>query len=190
MLVHNLARLPPKVPKGTCRSGAVELGEPPVGRALYLRMTLSERLQHGALAPELHAARPHRVHAPLSRGLVGPGPPAVQPRTAVRRCAAWLHRISGVVMVAASVLSRRSTCPHRRGPRVPPGHPAVARQDLRDAIATRSATTLGLLAGAARGSAASATSRRASTGRSSGARSSWPSTGIDHVVRQHVHRGS
>ena len=128
------SRFRAQVPDGSSKVRRGEIEEEPAGHALYLRMTVSERLQHGALALSFIAARHHGLHAALSRGLVGSGHPArqarglhaPQPDRTESRPSSWSRRAS----------TTPATCSY--GPRPP----ACSRdlwwrgKDLRDAIAT------------------------------------------------------
>ena len=72
------------------RKMAVQKGlilEEPVPHRLYLRMTVNERLQHAGLALSFALLVHHRLHAPLSGGVVGGGHPPRQ-RPGLPVCAA------------------------------------------------------------------------------------------------------
>ncbi len=131
MLLHNLLDFLRKSRRHLqIRRG--ELVEPPAGRGLYLRMTLDERLQHGALTVSfvLLAVTGFMLRYPDAWWVVALrrfSPAAFD----VRRV---LHRISAVVMVAASLYHVAYVTLTVRG-RQFLRDVWWRRQDLRDAIA-------------------------------------------------------
>ena len=134
MLLHNLLDFVRKSRRQLkIRRGEIE--EEPAGHALYLRMTVSERLQHGALALSFILLVITGLHAALSRGLVG-----------ARHPARLTDRVFDAAQPDPPGLGRR----HGRGEPLPrrlpdSSRPAAASscaisggggKDLRDAIAT------------------------------------------------------
>ena len=131
MLLHNLLDFLRKSKRHMqIRRG--EIVEPPAGRALYLRMTVGERLQHGALTLSfvLLVVTGFMLRYPDAWWVIALrrfSPAAFDVRSR-------LHRISAVVMVAASLFHVGYVTLTARGRRFLRDI-WWRRQDLRDAVA-------------------------------------------------------
>ena len=118
MLLHNLLDFLRKSARQLkIRRGEIE--EEPVGHSLYLRMTLSERFQHGALALSftLLVLTGFMLRYPEAWWVLAIR--RVRPGAGVFTLRSLIHRVSAVVMVVASLYHVGLSAPDRPRPQAP-----------------------------------------------------------------------